>query len=368
MIPFVDLKTQYLSIKDDVLREIAAVLENTQFVLGDHVARFEAEFAAYANCEHAVALSSGTAALHLAFLAAGIGPGDEVITTPLTFCATVAAIEYAGAKPVLADVDPHRLTLDPKKIEACITARTKAIVPVHLHGLMADLDPIREICKRRGVMLIEDAAQAHGAEYKKQRAGSFGPMGCFSFYPGKNLGAYGEGGAVTTSDAKLAKTLRMLRDWGQEGKANHVMRGYNYRMDGVQGAVLGVKMKHIETWTEARRRIAQRYDAAFGALGLEIPANPADARHVYHVYAMRFDNRDGIRAALEARGVQTGIHYPKPVHLQPAYADLGYGPGSLPVAERASERLLSLPMFPEMTDSQVETVIAAVRDIARAAA
>lgn len=368
MIPFVDLKTQYLSIKDDVLREIAAVLENTHFVLGDHVARFEAEFATYSNCEHAIALSSGTAALHLAFLAASIGPGDEVITTPLTFCATVAAIEYAGAKPVLADVDPHRLTLDPKKIEACTTSRTKAIVPVHLHGRMADMDPIREICRKRGIMLIEDAAQAHGAEYRKQRAGSFGTMGCFSFYPGKNLGAYGEGGAVTTSDAKLAKTLRMLRDWGQEGKANHVLRGYNYRMDGVQGAVLGVKMRHIEAWTEARRRIAQRYDAAFGALGLEIPANPADARHVYHVYAMRFDDRDGIRAALEARGVQTGIHYPKPVHLQPAYADLGYGPGSLPVSERASQRLLSLPMFPEMTDSQVETVIAAVRDIARAAA
>jgi dTDP-4-amino-4,6-dideoxygalactose transaminase len=340
MVPFVDLKTQYLSIKDDVLREITNVLDNTLFILGDHVARFEAEFAAYSGCEHAIALSSGTAALHLAFLAVGIGPGDEVITTPATFCATVAAIEYAGAKPVLADVDPHRLTLD----------------------------PIREICKRRGVMLIEDAAQAHGAEYKGKRAGSFGPVGCFSFYPGKNLGAYGEGGAVTTSDAALAKKLRMLRDWGQEGKANHVMRGFNYRMDGVQGAVLGVKMKHIEAWTEARRRIAQRYDAAFSALGLETPANPADARHVYHVYAMRFDGRDAIRAKLEARGVQTGIHYPKPVHLQPAYADLGYAAGSLPVSERASQRLLSLPMFPEMTDAQVDTVIAAVRDIARAAA
>lgn len=368
MVPFVDLKQQYLAIKEDVLREIAAVLENTQFVLGDHVARFETEFAKYASSEHCIALSSGTAALHLAFLAAGIGSGDEVITTPATFCATVAAIEYAGAKPVLADVEPHRLTLDPKKIEACITSRTKAIVPVHLHGLMADMDPIHEICRRRGILLIEDAAQAHGAEYKKQRAGSFGAMACFSFYPGKNLGAYGEGGAVTTSDTTYAKKLRMLRDWGQEGKANHVMRGYNYRMDGVQGAVLGVKMKHIEAWTEARRAIARRYDAAFGPLGLEIPANPADARHVYHVYAMRFDGRDQVRAALEARGVQTGIHYPKPVHLQPAYADLGYGPGSLPVAERASQRLLSLPMFPEMTDAQVETVIAAVRDIARAAA
>ncbi|MDO8607346.1 MAG: DegT/DnrJ/EryC1/StrS aminotransferase family protein [Phaeospirillum sp.] len=356
MIPFLDLKAQYASIKEPVEKAVLDVLSSSAYVLGPAVADFEGQFAAYCGARHAVAVNSGTSALHLALLAAGIGPGDEVITTAMTFVATVAAIGYAGAQAVLVDADPVTWNLDPTKVEAAVTPRTKAIMPVHLHGLMADMDPLLDIAKRHGLMVIEDAAQAHGAEYKGRRAGSVGRIGCFSFYPGKNLGAYGEGGAVVTDDDSILRLLRMYRDWGQETKSVHELKGYNYRMEGVQGAVLGVKMAHIEDWTEGRRRVARIYDEAFDRAGVIHAQQPAGSRHVYHVYAILSADRARTKAALDKAGIGNGVHYPTPVHLQPAYAELGRGPGSFPVAERLAASFLSLPMFSELTDDQARTV------------
>ncbi|MFO1128764.1 MAG: DegT/DnrJ/EryC1/StrS family aminotransferase [Rhodospirillales bacterium] len=365
MIPFVDLKAQYASIKDEVNPAIQEVLDTCQFTLGSKVAAFEEAFAAYCQSKHGVAVNSGTSALHLALLAAGVGTGDEVITVPFTFVATVAAIHYAGARPVFVDIDARSFTMDVTAIEAAITPRTKAILPVHLYGQMADMDPILEIARRRGLVVIEDAAQAHGAEYKGRRAGSLGDLGCFSFYPGKNLGAYGEGGLVTTDNADYLRTLRMLRDWGAERKYEHVLKGYNYRMEGIQGAVLGVKLRHLEAWTEGRRAAAARYDRLLAGSGVPTPAAMPYARHVYHVYAIRTADRLAWQEALQERGIQTGIHYPIPIHLLPAYADLGYQRGQFPRAEKAAAEVLSLPMFPELTAAQCETVAAAVKDVAR---
>jgi dTDP-4-amino-4,6-dideoxygalactose transaminase len=364
VIPFVDLKAQYTSIKDEVNAAVLGVLESCAFTLGPEVAKFEEQFAAYANCQHAIALNSGTSALHLALLAAGVGRDDEVITVPFTFMATVSAIDYCGAKPVFVDIDPRTLNMDPSGLERAITPRTKAILPVHLHGQTADMDPILAIAKRHGLVVIEDAAQSHGAEYKGRRAGSLGLMACFSFYPGKNLGAYGEGGAVTTDDPALARTIRMLRDWGAEKKYHHVLKGYNYRMEGIQGAVLRVKMKYIEAWTEARRAAAARYDRLLTGSGIPTPVAEPFNRHVYHIYAIRTAQRAAWQAALNARGIQSGIHYPIPVHLLPAFSDLGYKVGDFPQSERAANEVLSLPMFPEITAEQVETVADAVRQLA----
>ena len=271
MIPFLDLKAQYRQIKPQVDAAVARVIDSAQFVLGPDVAAFEDRFAAYCNVDHCRAVNSGTSALHLALLAADVGPGDEVITVSMTFVATTAAILYCGAKPVFVDVDPVSWTMNPALIEAAITPRTKAILPVHLHGLMADMDPIMEIARRHGLVVIEDAAQAHGAEYKGRRAGSIGDLGCFSFYPGKNLGAFGEGGAVVTNNPDLARRISLLRDWGQESKYNHVVAGYNFRMDGIQGAVLNVKMDHLESWTEGRRTVATQYDSLLEKLPFERP-------------------------------------------------------------------------------------------------
>jgi dTDP-4-amino-4,6-dideoxygalactose transaminase len=295
-------------------------------------------------------------------LAADIGPGDEVITTPLTFIATVSAIDYAGARPVFVDVDPVTLNIDPARIEAAITPRTRAIVPVHLHGLAADMHPILEIAERHGLTVIEDAAQAHGAEYRGRRVGTFGRIGCFSFYPGKNLGAYGEGGAVVTNDETVAHTVRVLRDWGAERRYEHDLKGFNYRMEGVQGAVLGVKMGHLDAWTAARRAHAARYDSLLEGSGVVLPARPADRTHVYHVYAIRTVEREALQAHLSRHGVGTGIHYPIPVHLQRCFAELGYTKGDFPHAERASDELLSLPMYPEMPADHVDQVAALVSD------
>jgi dTDP-4-amino-4,6-dideoxygalactose transaminase len=361
VIPFVDLKSQYLSIKSEIDAAVIGVLDSTQFVLGSAVAGFEKTFATYCKAEHAIGVNSGTSALHLALLAAGIGAGDEVITTPFTFVATVSAIDYARAKPVFVDIDPETQSIDPSKIEAAITPRTKAIMPVHLHGRPVDMDPILEIAKRRKVLVIEDAAQAHGAEYKGRRCGSIGDIGCFSFYPGKNLGAYGEGGAVTTNNPEYAKMVRILRDWGTDKKYYHDYKGFNYRMEGVQGAVLGVKMKYIEEWTEARRRHAAHYDELFAGTSFRAPPPPKDIRHVYHVYALRHPKRDALMKHLTEKGVSSGIHYPVPVHLQKAFAELGHKPGDFPHAERATQETVSLPMFPELKPEQVETVAAAVR-------
>jgi dTDP-4-amino-4,6-dideoxygalactose transaminase len=364
VIPFVDLKAQYASIKDEVDAAIQGVLQTCQFTLGSEVAAFEAEFAAYCQAKHGIGVNTGTSALHLALLAANIGPGDEVITVPFTFVATVSAICYAGARPVFVDIDPRSFNIDPGSIEAAITARTKAIIPVHLYGQPADMDPILEIARRRGLAVIEDACQAHGAEYKGRRAGSLGDMGCFSFYPGKNLGAYGEGGMVVTENPEYARTIRMLRDWGAERKYHHVLKGYNYRMEGIQGAVLRVKLRHLEAWTEARRAAAGRYDRLLAGSGVRTPDAMPYARHVYHIYAIRTPRRQPWQEALQAQGIQTGIHYPTPVHLLPAFADLGYSVGDFPHSEQAANEVLSLPIFPELTAAQSEEVARAVKGLA----
>ena len=360
-VPYLDLKAQYQSIKPEIDAAIARVLDSCQFVLGSEVAGFEQEFATYCGAAECIALNSGTSALHLALLAAGVGPGDEVITVPFTFVASVAAVIYAGARPVLVDIDPRSFTMDPTLIEAAITPRTKAILPVHLYGQSADMDPIMEVARRHGLIVIEDAAQAHGAKYKGRPVGSIGDMGCFSFYPGKNLGAYGEGGAVTTSNAEYARTVRMLRDWGQDRKYHHLLRGFNYRMEGFQGAILRVKLRHLEAWTEARRRVVSLYNDLLADSGVETPTEMPWGRHVYHVYTLRTDDRDGLQAALQAEGIQTGIHYPVPAHLQPAYADLGYGRGAFPHAEAAAQQVLSLPLYPELSSQAVTEVAAAVK-------
>ena len=364
MIPFVDLKAQHSTLKDELSAAIQRVLESCQFTLGPEVAAFETEFANYCQAEHGVAVNSGTSALHLALLAAGVGPGDEVITVPFTFVATVSAIHYTGATPVFVDIDPHSFTIDVTQIEAAITDRTKAIIPVHLYGQPADMDPILSIAKAHGLVVIEDAAQAHGAEYNGRRAGSMGDMGCFSFYPGKNLGACGEGGMVVTKDPELTRTLRMLRDWGAERKYEHVLKGYNYRMEGIQGAVLRVKLRHLETWTEARRAAAARYDRGFAGSGVQTPAAMPYGRHVYHVYAIRSKQRNAWLRSLQEQGIGVGMHYPIPVHLLPAFTDLGYSAGQFPHSEQAATEVLSLPMFPELTAEQSAKVVDAVKVLA----
>lgn len=360
MIPYLDLPAQYRSIKPEVDEAVQRVLASAQYILGPEVEAFEQAFASYCGTAEAVGVNSGTSALHLALLACGVGPGDEVVTVPFTFIATVAAIEYAGARPVLVDVEPGTLTMDPGQVERAITPRTKAIVPVHLFGQPADMDAIADIGRRRGVRVIEDAAQAHGAEYKGRRCGSMADIAAFSFYPGKNLGAFGEGGAVVTSDRELARTVRLLRSWGEERRYEHRLKGFNYRMDGIQGAILGVKLRHVEAWTEARRSRAALYDRLLADAPLQTPVVRRDCRHVYHCYVVRIANRDQVRQALADEHIQTGVHYPIPVHLQPAYANLGYAAGEFPVAEAAAREVLSLPIFPEMTDAQVEAVASAL--------
>ena len=361
-VPFVDLKQQYLSIKDEVLAAVAGVFESTQFVLGKEVAAFEEEFASYSGARYGVAVNSGTSALHLALLAAGVGPGDEVITVPFTFVATAAAVWYTGAKPVFVDVDPESYCMDSDRIEEAITPRTRAILPVHLYGQAADMDAISAIARRHGLPVIEDAAQAHGAEYRGRRCGSIGEMGCFSFYPGKNLGAYGEGGMVTTNNPELARQIRILRDWGAEKKYHHVLKGFNYRMEGVQGAILRVKLRYLEQWTEARRANATLYSRALADSNLHLPKEAPGNRHVYHVYGVMTPRRRELMDALEAQGVQTGIHYPVPVHLLPAYSDLNYQAGDFPIAERLASEELSLPMFPELAESQIDAVVSAIEE------
>jgi dTDP-4-amino-4,6-dideoxygalactose transaminase len=358
VIPLVDLQAQYRSIKPEIDAAIAAVLDSGQFVLGPAVSAFEKAFAAYCGAAEAVGVNSGTSALHLALLAAGVGRGDEVITVPFTFVATVAAIEYAGARPVLVDVEPDHATMDPALVERAITPRTRAIVPVHLYGQPADMDPILEIARRRGLAVVEDACQAHGAEYRGRRCGSLGLLGCFSFYPGKNLGAYGEGGAVVTSDPALAARVRLLRSWGEETRYEHTYRGFNYRMDGLQGAILGIKLRHMDAWTEARRRHASEYARLLAGTGVRTPREREGCRHVYHVLAIRLDGRDRWRARLQTAGVQTGVHYPIPVHLQPAYRNLGYRAGDFPVSEELARTVLSLPVFPELTQRQIGDIAA----------
>jgi len=366
-VPLLDLGAQYRSIREELTPALQSVLESTAFAGGPFVAAFEREFAAYCGCEQALGVSSGTSALWLALVGLGVGAGDEVITTPNTFIATAEAISFCGATPVFVDVDPQTCTMDPDLLEPAITPQTKAIIPVHLYGQPADMDPILAVARRHGLLVIEDACQAHGAEYKGRKAGSLGDAGCFSFYPGKNLGAYGEAGAVITNDAELAQKIRMLRDHGQSEKYKHAMIGWNDRMDGLQGAVLSVKLKHLDEWNDARRERAGFYDELLEDLPhIVLPREAPYARHIYHIFAVRVPHRDKLLATLNAQGIGCGIHYPVPIHLQKAYEFLGYRRGSFPVAEKSAQEVLSLPMYPEMTIGQLETVSEALTSLLHA--
>lgn len=362
MIPFLDLKAQHRALRAELLEAAGRVIDSCQFALGNEVAAFEEEFAHYCNAKFAAGVNTGTSALHLAFLAAGIGPGDEVITVSHTFMASVSAVRYAGAKPVLVDIDPKTYTMDPALVERAITKNTKAILPVHLYGQPADMDPLLDIAKKHNLLVIEDACQAHGAEYKGRRAGSIGHMAAFSFYPGKNLGACGEGGALVTSDPELIKKVRMYRDWGQEKRYHHVVEGYNYRMDNIQGAFLRIKLRHLPAWTEARRAHAALYRELFAGSPVRFPHEADYAKHVYHIYAVMASNRDALQKILGDKGIATGFHYPIPVHLQQCFTHLGYKAGDLPHSEKAAAEEISLPMFAELTDDQIREIAAAVKE------
>ena len=363
MIPLIDLAAQYRELKDEINAAIARVFESSQFILGREVTAFEEEFAACCQCAHGVGVNSGTSALHLALLAAGIGPGDEVITVPFTFYATVAAIDYTGARPVYADVDPETFNIAPDQIESRITERTRAILLVHLYGQPAEMDAILEIARRHKLIVIEDAAQAHGAQYRGRRVGSIGDIGCFSFYPSKNLSAAGEGGMAVTNNPEYSRMMRILRDWGQEQKYRPVMKGYNYRLPGLQGAILRVKLRRLETWNELRRARAAEYDRLLEGVDVIRPKVLPHVRHAYCLYTIRTKERDRVQRELQAAGVQTAVHYPLPLHLMQPYADGRYRRGDFPVAEACAESVLSLPMYPHMDKEQVERVCEVLRGI-----
>lgn len=360
-IPLVDLKAQYATIRDEIREAIDGILENTAFIGGKALHDFEESFARYAHARAAVGVSSGTSALHLALVACGVKPGDEVITVPNTFIATTEAISQAGASISFVDVDPESFTLDPARLEEAITPRTRAVVPVHLFGQCADMDPIREVANRHGVTVVEDAAQAHGATYKGGHAGSLGDASAFSFYPGKNLGAYGDAGIVTTSDPGKAKIIRLLVDHGRTSKYEHETEGFNYRLDGLQAAILSVKLRHLDDWNAARRRVAAAYDERLaGVSDLVLPQTQPHREHVYHIYAVRTEKRDALRDHLRGRGVSAGIHYPIPLHMQPAYRKLEIPKGRFPVSERLADTFLSLPVYPEMGEAEIDAVVSGV--------
>jgi dTDP-4-amino-4,6-dideoxygalactose transaminase len=362
-VPLLDLQSEYAELRDEILPALDRICKTAAFVQGPEVEAFEREFADFCGIKHCVALSSGTAALHLALLALGVQPGDDVITTPNSFLATAEAITYCGARPVFVDIDPATANLDPRLIERCITPRTRAILPVHLYGRPADMDPIREIAARRHLRILEDAAQAHAARYRAQRVGSLGLAAAFSFYPTKNLGAYGEGGALTTNDDAIAKFARAARSHGQTARYEHEFPGYNYRMQGFQGAVLRIKLRRLHAWTEKRREIAKEYRSLLEGARLEMPQDDPRDECVYHQFVIYVNNRNSIISQLAARGIDTAVHYPKPIHLQCAYSSLGYPAGTFPNAERACERVLSLPIFPTMTAEQANYVANAVLEV-----
>ncbi len=360
-VPFLDLKAQYLQIKDEVHAALDHVMETSAFVQGEAVRHFEELFAAHHGARFCIATSSGTSALHVALLAMGVGAGDEVIVPVNTFIATAEAVSYCGARPVFVDMAAADHNIDPALIEQAITPRTKAIIPVHLFGQPARMDTIAAIARRHGLGLLEDCAQSHDAEFGGRKVGTFGHGGAFSFYPGKNLGSYGEGGAVVTNDEQLAASMRMLHDHGSSRKYYHDVVGYNYRMQGFQGAVLGVKMKHLVAWTEARRAVARRYQQALSGLPVVVQPEQPGVRHVYHQMVIRVPNRDAVMREMEARGVGVGIHYPIPLHLAGAYASLGYRAGDFPAAEAAAAEILSLPIYPELTPEQIDYVVASLK-------
>lgn len=389
-IPLVDLKSQYEGIKEEIQKALNRVLDNTAFILGEEVTKFEEEFAKYCGTKYAIGTSSGTSALHLALLSLGIGEGDEVITTPYTFTATVETIIHCGAKPVFIDINPRNYNIDPQKLEDYLKlsersgdpdpssprssgrTRLKAIIPVHLYGQPVDLDPILKLAKRHNLKVIEDACQAHGAIYKPKmkneklkikRVGSMGDVGCFSFYPGKNLGAYGDGGMVVTNDEGIAKKIRMLRDHGRKEKYEHLMVGYNYRLDGLQAAILRVKLKYLDDWNEKRRKNASIYNELLKGLDVTIPYEEEYARHVYHLYVIRTKRRDKIYKFLQEKGIACGIHYPLPLHLQKAYHSLGYKEGDFPVAEECAKEVISFPIYPELKRDQIEYIAKTLKSI-----
>jgi dTDP-4-amino-4,6-dideoxygalactose transaminase len=359
LVPFVDLKAQYRAIRSEVVPRITQVMEDATFIFGPDVAAFEQNFATYIGARHCVGVESGTSALRLALEALGIGPGDEVILPVNTFIASALAISSVGARPVLVEADDAYL-IDPERLEAAVTPRTKAIMPVHLYGQAVPMEPILAFARRHGLRVIEDAAQAHGARYDGRRVGSFGDAGCFSFYPSKNLGAYGDAGAILTSDSELADRLRLLRDLGQRKKYEHVVKGDNCRLDSLQAAVLDVKLPHLDAWNDARRRHAGSYDAKLSKIGFTPPKRLHAEGHVYHVYVLEVENRERVRAILTERGIATAVHYPIPIHLQSAYAELGLGRGSFERTERSADRVISLPMFAELSEEQIDLVVDAL--------
>ncbi len=361
-VPFLDLKAQYKTIKEEVHAAINDVIENTAFAGGPFVAKFEQEFAKFCGTKHAIGVGNGTDALWMALVALGVGAGDEVITTPNTFIATAEAISLSGATPVFIDIDEKTHNMNPALIEAAITKKTKAIIPVHLFGQPADMDPILAVAQKHGLKVIEDACQAHGAEYKGKKAGSIGAIGCFSFYPGKNLGAYGEGGGIVTNDDALAAKMRMFRDHGQAKKYYHDIIGWNARLDGIQGAVLNVKLKYLNNWNDSRRKHAKDYTTGLSSVkDIIVPMEAEYAKHVYHIYAIRVKDRDKLMAYLGEKGISCGIHYPVPLHLQAAYGFIKKGEGSFPIAEKCASEYLSLPMFAELTDEHVAYVIEQIK-------
>jgi len=362
-VPYLDLQTQYDALRSEVLTALEEICKSSRFAQGPATADFEARFAAYCGVDYCVSLNSGTSALHLALRCLDVGPGDEVVTVAMTFIATAWAISYVGAKPVFVDIDPVRRTLDPDKLEAAITPRTKAIIPVHLYGMPAEMDGINAIAERHGLPVIEDAAQAHGATYRGKRAGQFGQIACFSFYPSKNLGAYGEGGALITNDVSIAQRARSLRDHAQSQKYFHDEIGYNYRMDSFQAAVLSIKLKHLDAWNTARIDRAQCYTDLLKDSSYKLPAHFSDSECIWHCYVIETAERDRVRSALQDAGIQTAVHYPLPVHLQKAYVHLGYQSGDLPVTEALCEKCLSLPIYPELSKAKISRVASVLLDL-----
>ena len=364
-IPLVGVARQYETIKQEIEPVVREVLASGRYILGPKLKEFEERFAAYCGAKYAIGASSGTTALHLALLAVGVGPGDEVITVPNSFIATAEAITHCGARPVFVDCLPDTMNMDPDRIAKVVTTKTRALLPVHLHGQVVDMDAILEVARKHGLRVVEDAAQAHGGEYKGRRAGSLADAAAFSFHPAKVLHAAGDAGIVTTSDTAVADRARMLSDHGRTGKYLHEFVGFNYRMAPLQAAILTVKLAHLDGWLAARRRHAARYAELLKGAPVECPVEAHFARHVYQVYVLQLGNREEVRQALAKAGIETGVHYPVPLHLQPAYRDLGCRKGDFPAVERSADRMLSIPMFPELTDAEVERVAAAVREAAR---
>jgi dTDP-4-amino-4,6-dideoxygalactose transaminase len=363
-VPFLELRSQYRKIKTEIDRAIQEVLDCGVFIFGGHVEAFENEFAAYIGVPHAVAVSSGTDALRLALLGAGLGPGDEVITSALTAVATVVAIEATGARVILADIDPDHYTLDAFQVESRLTPRTKAIVPVHLYGNPTDIEPLLAIAACRDLQIIEDACQAHGATYQGKKVGGFGLFGCFSFYPTKNLGGYGDGGMIVTGSADHAEHIRLLRNYGERGRFEHHLRGFSSRLDELQAAILRVKLRHLDAWNAQRRRLARSYDRGLDGTGVKVPVERPDTTHVYCSYVIRHPSRNRLREWLVGRGIDARVQYPRPIHLQPAYPDLGAGMESFPAAEQAASEILSLPIFPELEESAIGLVCDGIRAFA----